>query len=220
VAGAFASEWVFDLRQLATPLGRYPPGILVWRAGHRLPAHVPVDPHRLAQAAIARTRQPRTIAVALHTGGDADSARLPLAFAAHLDARRRAADPRPVRPCATAAGMPELPRSGRLVRLPHLLTVQDGSGDLRDEVVWEVMTTAQARRWLGGPLPDQALFEQRLPALRYLRRLARTRSWPDTANGRRLRELLAEQYLSIRLVYRYPALFTALTEASPQPDPP
>jgi len=237
-ASSFAAERVFDLGQPGEPLGVLARGILVMHAA-RAPArpraggsggqvvtassqrylvHVPQPSGPLAPAGLAAVRRDRAAGAALHLGGDADTARLPLEFAAHLgDRRRRDADP--VRPCVTSATAPELASAPDLVRLPHLLTVRDGYGVLADAVVWEVMTIAQARRWLGGPLPCQPFFEQQLPAL-HLRFLARTGQFPASTGGQRLRELITGRYLSIRLVYRYPALFAALigtARARPMP---
>lgn len=230
-ASSFASEHVFDLGQPGEPLGALARGILVMHAA-RAPAraradgscgqvvtissqrrylvHVPQPSGPLASAGLAAVRRNRAAGAALHLGGDAGTARLPLEFAAHLgDRRRRDADP--VRPCVTSATAPELASAPDLVRLPHLLTVRDGGGVLADNVVWEVVTIQQARSWLGGPLPCQPFFEQQLPALLHLRFLARTGQFPATTDGQRLRELITGRYLSIRLVYRHPALFTALT---------
>jgi hypothetical protein len=100
-----------------------------------------------------------------------------------------------------------------MVRLPHLLTVCDGSGSLADAVVWEVMTRAQACAWLGSPLPCQSFFEQHLAALLHLRVMVRTGHLPASGDGQHLRKLITERYLSIRLVYRHPELFAALIRA-------
>jgi hypothetical protein len=227
--GSFTAERVFDLGQLGEPLGALARGILVMHAA-RAPAHaradgsggqvvtassqrylvhVPQPSGPLASAGLAAVRRNRAAGAALHLGGDADTARLPLEFAAHLGDRRRR-DAHPVRPCVTSATAPELASAPDLVRLPHLLTVRDGAGVLADATVWEVMTITQARLWLGGPLPCQPFFEQQLAALLHLRFLARTGQFPASTDGQRLRELITGRYLSIRLVYRYPALFAAL----------
>jgi hypothetical protein len=232
-AGISAAERVFDLGQLGEPLGVLARGILVMHAvrapararadgsgghvvaasGQRYLVHVPQASGPLASAGLAAVRRNRTAGAALHLGGDADTARLPLEFAAHLGDRRRR-DAHPVRPCVTSATAPELASAPDLVRLPHLLTVRGGAGVLADAVIWEVMTITQARRWLGGPLPCQPFFEQQLPALLHLRFLARTGQFPASTGGQRLRELITGRYLSIRLVYRHPALFAALIGAA------
>ncbi|WP_433281690.1 hypothetical protein [Micromonospora sp. CA-244673] len=148
-------------------------------------------------------------AVSLHHGGEAAHARLPLAFGAHLAAYRRRNDPDPVAPCVTAITAPTLPPRGRLVRLPHLLTVRR-NGRLFDAAVWEVMREEQARGWLGGKLPDTRAFEDRLPRLLRLRQLARAGQLPPSPETERLTSLLATRYMSIRMVYRHPELFNAL----------
>ncbi|HEX9540024.1 MAG TPA: hypothetical protein VGA04_17835 [Streptosporangiaceae bacterium] len=227
-----AADRLFDLAELGDPLGVLPRGLLVQRTGRAMPptrsggrsgqviaasdqqqlVHVPMPHGSLAAAGLAVARRGRTLGVVLHQGGNADPAKLPLAFAIHLDNRRRR-DTQPVRPCVTSAIAPELVSTPSLVRLPHLVTVRDSTRSLSDTVVWEVMTITQARRWLGGPLPGQSLFEQQLPALLQVRFLSRAGQLPPSDEGQCLRELLTGRYLSIRLVYRHPALFAALIRA-------
>lgn len=107
----------------------------------------------------------------------------------------------------TAASRPD-PQPG-WVRLPHLLTIT-ADGGLDDTVVWELMPAAVVPRWLGGLLPDQSFIESRLDALLALRRAARDGRLPATVAGRHLAGLLRDRYLSLRLVYQHPQLFSAL----------
>jgi hypothetical protein len=227
-----ASERVFALKRLGEPLGVLPRSVLVRRRGRstvlgrpggsdRVVSDgdqqqlicLPIPRGPLAAAGVEAARRSGVIGVALHQGGDADLAQLPLAFAVYLDDRRRH-DVHPVRPCVTSATTPKLASMPGLVRLPHLLTVRDGTGALSDAVVWEVMTVMQAARWLGGPLPPQRLIENQLPALLQLRLLARTGRLPASDDGQRLAKLLIGRYLSIRLVCQHPVLFDALTRSA------
>lgn len=232
------AERIFDLGKLGPPLGGLPRGLLIRHAGP-VAANWPVGgrgqvlagseqqnltylplPHgSLAVGGLAAVRRGRVVGAAMHEGGNADLARLALDFATHLDARRHH-DPHPVRPCVTSAKAPDVTAAPGLVRLPHLVTLFDTARGLFDAVVWEVMTLAQAGQWLGGPIPDQELFEQQLPALLHLRFLIRVGRLPESDVGQRLRGLLAGRYLSIRMVYQHPALFAALIRAvRPPPDP-
>jgi hypothetical protein len=227
------AERVFGLGELGPRLGVLPRGLLIRHASHppavnwpagrgrRVAAgseqhvvHVAVPRGSLAAGGLAAVRRGGAAGAAIHEGGDADPARLALEFASYLDVRRRL-DPRPVRPCVTSAHPPDVASSPGLVRLPHLVTMFDGAQGLSDVVVWEVMTLMQVGRWLGGPIPDQALFEQQLPALLQLRFLIRAGRLPANDLGQRLRELLTGRYLSIRMVYQHPVLFSALIRAIP-----
>jgi hypothetical protein len=233
------AERIFDLGKLGPPLGVLPRGLLIAHVGHpaaanrlarrgarivavseqQYVAHVALPRDSLAAAGLAAVRDGHVAGAVMHEGGNADAARLALAFATYLDGRRHL-DPRPVRPCVTSAGAPDVALASGLVRLPHLVTLLDSSGGLSDDVVWEVMTLTQAGRWLGGPIPGQTLFEKQLPALLQLRSLIRTGKLPANELGSCLRELLAGRYLSIRMVYQHPDLFTALIRAVPAPPAP
>jgi hypothetical protein len=118
----------------------------------------------------------------------------------------------------TSPTPPATPRD--LVRVPHLVTICRDTGELADHhahapadaVVWELMPTGAAQRWLGAPLPDQGLVETHLDALLALRTAARTRRLPATTAGARLAALLhgRPEPLSIALVYRHLDLFRDL----------
>jgi hypothetical protein len=123
---------------------------------------------------------------------------------------------------------PTRPRTGPgLVRVPHLVSVDPhthGLTDpdaaepwLTDTVVWELTTESGARRWLGGPLPDQSLVEACLPGLLALRGAARKGCFPPTPAGGRLAALMhgRPQPLSTLLVYRHLPTFTALFTEPP-----
>ncbi len=79
-------------------------------------------------------------------------------------------------------------------------------------VVWELATRPGAARWLGAPMPDQAVVEAHLPRLLALRAASRAGRFPPTAGGARLAALVhgRPQPLSILLVYRNLDLFTQL----------
>ncbi|MGH3712141.1 MAG: hypothetical protein ACRDT4_01545 [Micromonosporaceae bacterium] len=109
--------------------------------------------------------------------------------------------------CVSAATRPEVDEDA-FVRLPHLVATTDGT-TVADVVIWEVLRTDRAERWLGRPLPARG-FEDRLDGLLTLRRRARDGTLGPAA-GRRLGRVLADRYLSIRLVYEHPDLFDDLT---------
>jgi hypothetical protein len=139
--------------------------------------------------------------------------RLALAFALHLDVRRRR-DPDPVRPCVISCCPPHLP-SNILVRLPHLIAHRLLSGSIEDLSVWEVMAAENALGWLGGPLPEKEkrlLIERKLTRLLALRSQARAGRLPDTEAGRRLADWMTNRYLSIRIVYQHIDQFLALLD--------
>lgn len=218
------TERIFRVHELGEPLGTLFSGLLLLREGSR-PAGsralgrrwnedvflVPAQTQTLAEAGIRGAARSGTAAVVLHTGGEADPARLALIFALHLGALR-CRDPHPVRPCVTSVFPPHLPGS-HLVRVPHLLAVRLWCRTIEDHALWEVMTADDARAWLGGPLPEQEkrlLIEQKLPGLLALRSHARAGRLPPSDAGRRVAELLTRRYISIRMVYQHIDLFLDL----------
>lgn len=220
------SEHIFTGQELGDALGTLPRGVLLlhderrptgsrglgdrWDWGLCL---APVEAEPLAEAGLMAVSRRGTVAVVLHPGGDADPARLALAFALHLDVRRRR-DPDPVRPCVISRCPPHLP-SDTLVRLPHLIAHRLPSGAIEDLAVWEVMAAEKALCWLGGPLPEKdkhLLIEQKLTGLLALRSQARTGRLPDTEAGRRLADWLTNRYLSIRMVFQHIDLFLPLLD--------
>jgi hypothetical protein len=219
-------ERIFTGQELGDALGTLPRGVLLLHDKSR-PAEsrdlgdrwgwglclIPVEAEPLAKAGLIAVARRGTGAVVLHPGGGADPARLALAFALHLDVRRRR-DPDPVRPCVISRCPPHLP-SGTLVRLPHLIAHRLFSGSIEDLTVWEVMAAEKALCWLGGPLPEKdkcLLIEQKLTGLLALRSQARAGQLPDTEAGRRLADRLTNRYLSIRMVYQHIDLFLNLLD--------
>jgi hypothetical protein len=189
--------------------GDYKDARIVEAGEHHYLLYVPRPDAVLAFDGLAAARHGNVIAVVLHSGGDTHPVCLSLEFARHLSDRRQN-DPQPVMPCVTSATAPELGSAPGLVRVPHLVTVRDATRGLVDAVIWEVMTVPQSRKWLGGSLPCQQFFERRIDALLRVRALTRSGQLPAGRDGERLRELVASHYLSIRLVYRHPALFSRL----------
>ncbi len=149
-------------------------------------------------------------AVALAAAGE-EPARVGLALqvASYLT-HTRLAGPASHRPSLASAAQPATPDD--LVRIPHLVSVRATDQPVTDEAVWELMTRAEARQWLGGPLPDPEFVEAHLPDLLALRDAARTGQLPNTAAGQRLAGLLRGRPLplSIQLVYRNLDLFRVL----------
>jgi len=127
------------------------------------------------------------------------------AFATHLSAER--ARQHLTGTWITSSARPD-PLPG-FVRLPHLLTVTTVPTS-QDTVVWELMAHAAIPAWLDGPLPEPLFAEIHHDALLRLRAAARHGHLPETAEGRQLGRLLRDRYLSLRLVYQHPHLFTTL----------
>jgi len=176
-------------------------GSVAWAATGR-PAE------RLGWATLER---PGVLAVSLAAAGERPPrVGVALQVASYLS-RVRAGGLASGRPYLTSPGQPAAP--DHLVRIPHLVTVRaPGEEPGTDEVVWELMSPAAARQWLGGPLPDQEFVEAHLPDLLSLRGAARSGDLPATAAGQRLAGLLRGRPLplSIQLVYRHLELFRVL----------
>ncbi|MBX6389384.1 MAG: hypothetical protein IRZ08_10370 [Frankia sp.] len=104
----------------------------------------------------------------------------------------------------TAAVRPDLTGFPGLFRVPHLVTISDGTGTVTDTVVWQLMSGPRYDAWLGGaPRPDQAAIEAALPALLRLRHLARTgRLQRGPANA--LAAVLGGGELTTQKIFRYP----------------
>ncbi|NJC66235.1 hypothetical protein HC028_17240 [Planosporangium flavigriseum] len=171
---------------------------------------LPAAEHRRADAAVRLLTRPDVQTVTINDGRPNRLA-LAVAFSAHLAAVRSRRQLHGV--WITATDRPRLPDG--MLRLPHLVSMVTAPGQLQDVVVWELIRADDARRWLGGPLPHLPV-EDRLPALLRLRAAHRQGRLPDTPAARRLSILLGRRYLSIRLVYQHPDLFTQLlTEELP-----
>ena len=159
------------------------------------------------------------LAVVIHHADSCRRGCLALPFAHHLAERRNAADPAPVVPCATSCRSPE-PLPEGVVRIPHLVAVEDADSGTADCAVWEVMTGADAVAWLGGPLPDQQWFEARLLQLTTVRRRLRTGRTEGRLRDGPLRELtqqLKGGYLSIRFAYQHTGLISTLLDGGQAP---
>lgn len=195
VAPGASTAWADGL------LARTGDGLVVWAA-------TGTDPE--AQG-LARVRYPGVRAVTLTPArSDPRRVRLALELAINLTAARRNGA------CLTSWA-PPVPPPG-VVRIPHLVTVQR-DGAVTDTVVWELAPLAVAQHWLGGPLPDQALFEAQLDALLRLRGAARRGQLPATAVAAGLTELIPDRDLSIRVVYEHAATFRALLLGQPDGHP-
>ena len=153
-------------------------------------------------AGVTLLHEPGLAAATVCAPGNEPQSWLGLEFAVHLaDYRRTHAIP-PV-PCLTATVRPD-PVPDGAVRIPHL--VEAAHAQVTDLVIWELMSGCDAADWLGQQLPDQAWFEDRLPALLSLRRQIRDGTLPGDRRCSRLTAALAERYLSIRFAYQNPAL--------------
>lgn len=165
--------------------------------------------HRAAAGPAARALQvvqeAGIAAAATYAPGQEQQSWAALLFSAHLAGHRSARAIKPV-PCLTSAARPE-PVPGGIVRIPHLAGFASAGGRVSDRVIWELMTAADAMAWLGGPLPDQGWFEERLPSLLTLRKAFREGTLPDQPSCTLLRaKITGPGYLSIRHAYQNPAL--------------
>jgi hypothetical protein len=196
-----------------------------WPAGHPLDGriigvhrglhvvHLPgLDP---CQAGLNLLRDPGVVAAALYPPDGEREGWLGLEFAAHLAGYRRTLAIPPA-PCLTSLERPD-PLPDRAVRVPHLATIEDPGNEIRDLVVWEVMTAHDALSWLGQPLPAQAWFEDHLPAVLGLRRQLRDGTLPATPGSSSLVAALAGRYLSIRFAYQNPALIADVISSTQVP---
>jgi hypothetical protein len=158
-----------------------------------------------ASAAVGMLTMTGVSAAVVHRAQDGRQTWLALRFALHLAERRRAADPLPVAPCATCTYRPGRLPAG-VVRIPHLVAGKATAGRVVDQVVWELMAADDAVTWIGGPLPDQEWFEERLPRLLALRARVRTGQIGDNPAAVALMGLLRDRYLSIRFAYQHAGL--------------
>ncbi len=143
---------------------------------------------------------------------------LALAFASHLRnvLRRPVAglDPRLATNVVTAGLRPDLAGLHDLVRVPHLVTITDGTGAVADTIVWEIMTGGQFDAWLdGAPRPDQRAIEAHLPGLLRLRGLYRSGRLDHRRVGALL-EMLDGGQLTTRLIHRFPRVVLPLAAAA------
>ncbi|MCM3884331.1 hypothetical protein [Frankia sp. R82] len=178
-----------------------------------------VEPAWLVRAAAERVRAPGIDAVVLHTHPSPPGrSALALAFASYLrNVLRRPAtgvDPRLANNVVTSGLRPDLRGFHDLVRVPHLVTITDGTGAVADTIVWEIMTGSQFDAWLGGaPRPDQQAIEAHLPGLLRLRGLQRLGRLDHRFAGV-LADIPGGGPLTTRLIHCFPRLVLPLAAAA------
>ncbi|WP_462188882.1 MULTISPECIES: hypothetical protein [unclassified Frankia] len=217
--GLITCQWIHESMRVRTPSGGG--GDAIEERRRAQVSFVLVEPAWLVRAAAERLRAPAVDAIVLHAHASLPGrSALALAFASHLrNALRRpgaGGTPAPGGPpgsggepevgdnVVTAGVRPDLSGFADLIRVPHLVTVTDGTGAVADTVVWEIMTGAQFDTWLdGAPRPDQRVIEAHLPGLLRLRGLHRVGRLDHPGAGALL-DLLGGGYLSSRLIHRCP----------------
>jgi len=174
--------------------------------GQRSPGQVGfvvVDRSWLVREGMDRVRSRAVDAVVLHAkSGPPGRTALALSFSAYLRTRQHkmglGSD------VITAAVRPDLAGAPGLFRVPHLVTVSDGTGTVADTVIWQVMSGPRYDAWLGGaPRPDHPAIEAALPSLLRLRHLWRTERL-DRARVDTLAAVLDGGELTTQKIFRYP----------------
>jgi hypothetical protein len=166
-------------------------------------AFVAVDWTWLVREGMDRVRTRAVDAVVLHAKASPPGrTALALAFSAFLRTRQHrmglGSD------VVTAAVRPELSGAPGVFRVPHLVTVSDGTGTVADTIIWQVMNGPRYDAWLGGaPRPDDAAIEAALPGLVRLRHLWRTGRL-DRARADTLAAVLDGGELTAQKIFRYP----------------
>jgi hypothetical protein len=159
--------------------------------------------------------RPGVVAVALSpVGVDPRYVGLALDVARSLVSHRAAGD---VDACLTSWRVPDAPVG--MVRVPHLVTVRHGGGQVVDSVVWQILAPDAVQRWVGCQVSDGDLgfVEANLDVLVRLRGAVRAGELPATAAAARLLSLLPDGgELTIGLVYRRSGLFRVLLSAEPE----
>jgi hypothetical protein len=178
-----------------------------------------VEPAWLVRAAAERVRAPGIDAIVLHAHASPPGrSALALAFASHLRNVLR----RPIggvdlvlgTNVVTSGLRPDLRGFTDLVRVPHLVTITDGTGAVADTIVWEIMTGDQFDVWLeGAPRPDQRAIETHLPGLLRLRGLLRLGRLDHRRAGA-LVDMLGGGPLTTRLIHRFPRVVLPLAAAA------
>jgi hypothetical protein len=164
---------------------------------------VAVDRTWLVREGMDRVRTRAVDAVVLHARASPPGrTALALAFSAYLRTRQHrmglGSD------VVTAAVRPELAGAPAVFRVPHLLTISDGTGTVADTIVWQVMSGPRYDAWLGGsPRPDHVAIEAALPGLLRLRHLWRTDRL-DRAHADTLAAVLDGGELTAQKIFRYP----------------
>ncbi|ONH26150.1 hypothetical protein [Pseudofrankia asymbiotica] len=166
-------------------------------------AFVVVDRSWLVREGMDRVRTRAVDAVVLHAKSSPPGrTALALAFSAYLRNRQHrmglGAD------VVTAAVRPELAGAPGLFRVPHFVTVSDGTGTVADTTIWQVMSGPRYDAWLGGaPRPDHTAIETALPGLLRLRHLWRTGRL-DRTRADTLAAVLDGGELTAQKIFRYP----------------
>ncbi|KPM50495.1 hypothetical protein ACG83_40010 [Frankia sp. R43] len=207
-------------------------------AGHQVTRveFVAADPGQAARTAVALVETADLTAVAVHARfAPVVSTALAVCFAGRLHDARTArglasrvvvADHRPELAGAAAGTAVGAAASGSLVRLPHIVAVHHrpdgergpqggpkGSAGVTDRVVWEIMSAAQYRAWLGGLLgPAGDALERHLGGLLALAGLVRAR-WAQVPRHDEVLQALRGGPLTIGAVYRHPGLLLAVAAA-------
>lgn len=164
---------------------------------------VAIDGSHLVREGMDRVRTRAVDAVVLHaTASPPGRTALALAFSVYLRTRQHrmglGAD------VVTAAMTPDLRGAAGVFRVPHLVTIADGTGTVADAIIWQVMAAARYDAWLGGaPRPDHAAIEAVLPGLLRLRHLWRTGRL-DQARADTLAAVLDGGELTAQKIFRYP----------------
>ncbi len=152
-------------------------------------------------------RRPGVRAVTLTpAGADPRLTAVGLRFATRLGVQRWSSGDQALA-CLTCWSKPRPPEGW--TRLPHLLSVDTGRG-IHDTVIWELISEPDAVKWIGTSDPDFGFVEAHVDTLCALRAAARAGQLPATHAGQRLRGLLRQHDLTIRLVYRHTELFRLL----------
>lgn len=164
-------------------------------------------------AAIDLRKNPLVRGIGILAAHGASEETLPLPFAGHLTELRTRSRGMPL-PCIVSAEPPETPTG--YVRLPHLVAYSSNTTTVTDLAMWEVLSTAEAKQWLGSALPDQRFIENHLPRLLELRAAYRANQLPDTRHHHELSRLLSQgRYLSILFTYQHFSLFEVLLQEEP-----
>jgi hypothetical protein len=164
---------------------------------------VAVEKAWLVREGMDRVRTRAVDAVVLHAHASPPGrTALALAYSAYLRTRQHrmglGAD------VVTAAVTPELAGAPGVFRVPHLVTIADGTGTVADTIVWQVMSSARYDAWLGGaPRPDHIAIEAALPGLLRLRHLWRT-GRVEVAHADTLAAVLDGGELTTQKIFRYP----------------
>jgi hypothetical protein len=173
-----------------------------------------IDPSWLVREGMDRIRTRAVDAVVLHSRTSPPGrTALALAFSSHLrQLQHRMGLESDV---VTAGTRPELGGSAEVFRVPHLVTISDGTGTVADTIVWQVMNGARYDAWLGGATrPDHTAIEAALPGLLRLRRLHR-QGRLDRSRAGALADLLDGDEMSAQKVFRYPrVVLPAATRAT------